>query len=314
MTTWNTPPTLPATGRHAAPRFTPAPPISLGLRRYSNQADGRWLGGPDPLGITGLRARQLDEKNKLLDTRRQAVFDVHEQAEAAAREAAMLIKDIAAIPDAAYQTDQPKDKALLFRSEQASSQFLSACRLIPEDILLVVPEKGAGENQTEWRLRGATLAFPSHWQLAEKMGKTLAELHSPVPEFRRRLAGPVNRFFDAMQPAHISWRQNWSMQTDDRLFAPNRESIHPEKLTRQQAGSHIFIRIETQHFYKLPISGAVIFAIRTSLAPLSFWNDNPAPIAALASQIDQLSENMQEYKAIDKLRPALHHWLDSHAD
>ena len=314
MTTRNTPPTSQATGRHTAPRFTPAPPISLGLRRYSNQAEGRWLGGPDPLGITGLAARQMTEKNRLLDTRRQEVFALQEQAEAAASEAAMLINNIAAIPDAAHQPDQPKDKAPLLRSEQASSQFLSACRLIPEDILLVVPEKGASQRQTEWRLRGATLAFPSHWLLADKMGKTLAELHSPVPEFSQRLARPVNRFFDAMQPAHISWRQNWSMQTDDRLFAPDRERINLEKLTRQQAGSHIFIRIETQHFYKLPISGAVIFAIRTSLAPLSFWHDNPAPIAALASQIDQLSENMQEYKAIDKLRPALHNWLDSHAD
>lgn len=288
--------------RRTPARFTPAPPISLGLRHHRG---GHWLGGPDPLGITGLYTRQMSEKNRLLDTRRHEVFALHEQAEAAAREAATLIKDITASPDAAHQPDQPADQP----SRSADSPFLSACRLIPEDILLVIPEKGAGQNQTEWRLRGAILAFPSHWQLADKMGKTLAELHSPVPEFSQRLAGPVNRFFDNMQTAHISWRQNWSMQTDDRLFAPDREAIHPEKLTSDQAGDHIFIRIETQHFYKLPASGAVIFAIRTSLAPLSFWHDNPAPIAELASQIDQLSEKIREYKAIDMLRPALQDWL-----
>lgn len=307
MTADRTPPTRqpqPGAG------FTPAPPMSMGLRRHSakNWTDGPWLGGLDPLGITGLYARQMAEKNRLLDERRQEVFALHKQAEAAARETAILICDSAAISDA---PDQPSNQPPQMLSGKASDQFLSACRLIPEDILLVVPEKGAGQNQTQWRLRGATLAFPSHWQLGDKMGKTLAELHSSVPEFSQRLAGPVNRFFDTMQAAHISWRQNWSVQTDDRLFAPDREEVNPEKLTADQAGDHIFIRIETQHFYKLPTSGAVIFAIRTSLAPLSFWQDNPAPIAALVGQINQLPEKMQEYKAIDKLRPALCHWLDN---
>ena len=299
MTTQNTPPAH----RRTHTRFTPASPISMGLRHHRG---GHWLGGPDPLGITGLYTRQMLEKNRLLDTRRQEVFALHKQAEAAAIEAATLIKDITAIPEIASQLP---DKTADQPSRSADSHFLSACRLIPEDILLVVPDIDIGQNQTKWRLRGAVLAFPSHWQLTDKMGKTLAELHSPVPEFSERLSKPVNRFFDAMQPAHISWRQNWSMQTDDRLFAPDREAIHPKKLTSDQASKHIFIRIETQHFYKLPTSRAVIFAIRTSLAPLSFWHDNPAPIAELASQIDQLSEKIQEYKAIDTLRPALQDWL-----
>ena len=73
--------------------FTAAPPISMGLRRHSakNWTDRPWLGGPDPLGITGLYARQMAEKNRLLDERRQEVFALHKQAEAAARETAILI-------------------------------------------------------------------------------------------------------------------------------------------------------------------------------------------------------------------------------
>lgn len=289
--------------RRTPHRFTPTPPISMGLRRHQG---GQWLGGPDPLGITGHYERQMLEKNRLLDTRYEEVFALHKQAKAAARESAELIQNSATIPETAHKL-QRKPKHQLSRS--ASSEFLTACQLIPEDILLVVPEMRTGQNQVEWRLRGAVLVFPSHWHLTDKMGKTLGELHSPVPEFSQRLAGPVNRFFDTMQPANISWRQNWSVQTDDSLFAPDREAILPEKLTSTQAGEHIFVRIETQHFYKLPASGAVIFAIRTSLAPLSFWHDNPAPIAELVSQIDQLSEKIQEYKAIDTLGPALKSWL-----
>ena len=317
----------PALAKRAA-AFTPAPPISLGLRRHQG---GPWLGGPDPLGISGLYARQMDEKNRLLDSRLQQVFALQEQAESAAIEAARLVQEMAYNPDrenpptdpsTSRATDPATDPstgpstggATGGASVAASDQFLSACRLIPEDILLVVPENNTAQNQTEWRLYGGVLTFPGHWYLQEKIGKTLTELHQPVPEYPEKLARHVDQFFTHMQPAHLSWRQNWSVQTDDRLFAPDREMFCADKLAPETAPQNIFMRVETQHFYKLPTSGAVIFAIRTSLAPLSFWRDNPVPIAALVQQIDQLSEKMRNYKAIDRLRPALHHWLHSLPD
>jgi len=291
--------------------FTPAPPISMGLR--AGRPPGWPPGGPDPLGIPGLYTRQMTEKNRLLDTWRQAVFALHKTAEAAAIEGAMLIQDIAAVPGAA---DKQKDRPPHIQSGKAGNRFLSACRLIPEDVLLVIPQTGTSQNQTEWRLQGGLLAFPGHWQLADKMGKTLAELHSPVPEFSQRLAVPVNRFFNSMQAGRISWRQNWSLQTDDRLYAPHREAVTPEKSAPVPAlaGQSIFVRIETQHFYKLPASGAVMFFIRTSLAPLDFWQDNISPIAGLAARLRQLSPAMADYKAVGGLLSALEGWLQKQMD
>jgi hypothetical protein len=133
-----------------------------------------------------------------------------------------------------------------------------------------------------------------------------------VPEFNEKLNAHIDRFFANMQIGAISWRQNWSVQRDSRLFAPMREAGLETSLTPQEAGQQIHIRIETQHFYKLPKSDAVIFAIRTSLAPLNFWQKNPEPIAALLVQIEKLGSYMLGYKAIEALRPALHHWLENH--
>jgi hypothetical protein len=164
----------------------------------------------------------------------------------------------------------------------------------------------------EWRLQAGLLAFPGHWRLADKMGKTLAAIHAPVPEFQEKLNAHIDRFFANMQIGAISWRQNWSVQRDSRLFAPMREAGLETSLTPQEAGQQIHIRIETQHFYKLPKSDAVIFAIRTSLAPLNFWQKTPEPIAALLGQIEMLGSDMLGYKAVEALRPALHHWLESH--
>ena len=277
--------------------FTPAPPISMRLR--AGHCPG-WPGGADPMGIEGLAERQLAEKAHLLDTRRGQIFALRPPALAAAREAADFIS--AAMNHPAPPATDSDGEAV----------FLAACQLIPEDVLLLLP--AASKTEPDWFLQGGLLAFPSHWQLGEKMGKTLAELHSPVPEFAQRLARPVNRFFTKMQEAVPSWRQNWSLQTDDRLYAPDREVIRLEKLSPALAGHSVFVRIETQHFYKLPTSGAMMFFIRTSLAPLDFWQDNISPIAELAAQLRQLSPAMTAYKGLGGMLPALEGWLKKQMD
>ena len=260
--------------------FTPAPPISMRLR--AGHCPG-WPGGADPMGIEGLAERQLAEKAHLLETRRGQIFALRLPALAAAREAADFISGAMNHP-APPATDS-----------DGEAVFLATCQLIPEDVLLLLP--AASKTELDWFLQGGLLAFPGHWQLGEKVGKTLAELHSPVPEFAQRLARPVNRFFTKMQEAVPSWRQNWSLQTDDRLYAPDREVIMLEKLSPALAGHSVFVRIETQHFYKLPTSGAMIFFIRTSLAPLDFWQDN-ITIADLTAQLRQLSPAMTAYKGL----------------
>ena len=242
----------------------------------------------------------MAEKARLLDTRRGQIFALRPPALAAAREAADFIS--AALNHPAPPATDSDGEAV----------FLAACQLIPEDVLLLLP--AMSKTEPDWFLQGGLLAFPGHWQLGEKVGKTLAELHSPVPEFAQRLARPVNRFFTKMQEATPSWRQNWSLQTDDRLYAPDREVIMLEKLSPALAGHSVFVRIETQHFYKLPTSGAMIFFIRTSLAPLDFWQDNISPIADLTAQLRQLSPAMTAYKGLGGMLPAVEGWLKKQMD
>ena len=277
--------------------FTPAPPISMRLR--AGHCPG-WPGGADPLGIEGLAERQLAEKAHLLDTRRGQIFALRPPALAAAREAADFIS--AALNHPAPPATDSDGEAV----------FLGHLPVDTRGCFAIAA--AASKTEPDWFLQGGLLAFPGHWQLGEKMGKTLADLHSPVPEFAQRLARPVNRFFTKMQKATPSWRQNWSLQTDDRLYAPDREVIRPKKLSLALAGHSVFVRIETQHFYKLPTSGAVMFFIRTSPAPLDFWQDNISPIAELAAQLRQLSPAMTVYKGLGGMLPAIEGWLKKQMD
>jgi len=295
-------------GAPPQPHFKPSPTLSMGLR---SKRGTDWLGGSDPLGIAGLYARQMDEKHQLMTNQLGDIFALRPAGEAAALQAARLIIQMNGQikgPIKAPMKDPMKDQS---GQIDATTAFVSASRLIPEDILILVPNTSS-KGGKEWRLQAGLLAFPGHWRLADKMGKNLAAIHAPVPEFQEKLSAHLDRVFANMHIGAISWRQNWSVQRDSRLFAPMREAALETSLTPQQAGQQIHIRIETQHFYKLPKSEAVIFAIRTSLAPLNFWQKRPEPIAALLDQIEKLGSDMLGYKAIEPLRPALQHWLESH--
>ena len=144
-----------------------------------------------------------------------------------------------------------------------------AARLVPEDLLLLAPfGEAASDDATmvKWHLVAASLCFPAHWVLAEKMGKPLAAIHDPVPHYDERLAGPVDRFFNKMKVGPISARMNWSLQIGTDLFTPHRAQ-------RQAAAGdldnhQLCLRLENQTLRKLPQTGFVLFTIRTHIEPV----------------------------------------------
>ena len=280
-------------GHACVPLFQIGSPIKMGLRPAGLMP---WLGGPDPLGIYGLYERQITEKNRLADTRPEDIFCLSARAEPAAQEAVGVIH-------AYLHTHQ--GRTLPAPTAEPHALF-SLSRNIPEDILIMLRDE-----QGFWRLQGGVLAFPGHWRLSEKMGQSLAEIHAPVPEYAAQLAKPVNRFFDHMQASQISRRQNWAVQTDDQLFTPRRHAPAQLPTNAGAAGQQIHIRVETQSFYKLPQSGAVIFSIRTSLAPLDYWQSTPEQIHALATAISALPADLYAYKGLAEAHAGIIAWLDA---
>jgi hypothetical protein len=172
-----------------------------------------------------------------------------------------------------------------------------AARLVPEDLLLLapVPESAAGDTSAvKWNLVAASLCFPAHWVLAEKMGKPLAAIHDPVPHYDERLAGPVDRFFNNMTIGPISARMNWSLQIGADLFTPHRAQ-------RQAAAGdldnhQLCLRLESQTLRKLPQTGFVLFTIRTHIEPVSRWKHTPNAIDDLAKMLNDMSVESQSYK------------------
>ena len=284
------------TDNHPLPPVGELPALSMGLRGCAPE---QWLDGPDAFNDQDMRARQLAEKQGLLSEKTADVFACLDEGCAAAQDAA----DTIAGHLRAHHPDQPPP--------QQPVNLHQITTLIPEDVLILTPAQMSAAG-TDWRLVAASLCFPSHWRLAEKMGLSITAIHRPVPGFADRLAAPVNRFFTTMQSGRLSQRLNWSVQTGDKLHAPARPPFDAAARTAEAWEEIIHIRIERQCFYKLPVTGAVIFTIRTSLAPLKRFRQQPGFIEAVLGQADKLTPAFYAYKSLGEVEDGLRVWIDKH--
>ena len=136
------------------------------------------------------------------------------------------------------------------------------------------------------------------------MNRPMATIHIPVPGYGDVLAGPVDRFFNAMLKGPISQRRNWALQIDDGLFTPSRSDHAP--ITTDEIATRLFVRVERQTLRKLPLTGWIIFTIQTAIAPIGMWQDDQPALDDLASLIAAMTPAERDYRGVnDYLQPLL---------
>jgi hypothetical protein len=77
-------------------------------------------------------------------------------------------------------------------------------------------------------LEGASLVLPSHWRLHEKLGRSLAAIHAPVPHYAEELEAKVDRFFDRLRATVRSFGGTCPSTTTRTSTDPNPMS-HPNR-------------------------------------------------------------------------------------
>ena len=185
-----------------------------------------------------------------------------------------------------------------------------AARLVQEDLCLMEP------NGESYVLAALSVCVPSRWHIAEKLGKAMPGIHAPVAFYDEKLARPVDRFFSLLKEDRPVQRFNWNLLDDPALFQPgghNRKERDPG-ITGENAGERIFIRVERQTLRRLPLSGGILFGIRTYVRPLSSIAGRPDDCRRLAGAIRALPEATFRYKSLPVFADAALAWLDRHAD
>lgn len=290
----------------AVPRYTPYDKgrfqLTLGIKAIEPSG---WIEVDDRY------AAQMAEKRRLLAERAGEVFDALPaslDAQAECLEAVLAHVDrhcpglIAADPDTVEVLPGGPRYA---RAAFADRPLDLAGRLVQEDLCLMAPSDGG------WRLIAASLCFPSRWRLADKLGRPMMAIHAPVPGFNERLARPVDRFFDRVEPGQLFMRLNWSVTDDPTLFQPagHGRAGHDQGITADNAGDRLWLRVERQTFVRLPRTGVLVFGIKTLVDPLAALAGRPDVAAALRETLSGLPDDMRRYKSIAPFAGALADWL-----
>ena len=268
----------------ARPPFTPfadgSPKFQPGLRRIEPV---NWL-LPDTEADIALEA-----KAKLFAERPNETFVALAGSEPGQKEACSLVEQ--ALGQVCSPTSEPG--------------LLAASRLVSDDLCLM-------ERQGEhWVLRAASLAAPTHFSLADTLGKSLENLHQPVPDGTPALAGKISKMFDQVPPGAVFERFNWTIQLGNTRFMPDAAPMRAQALLTapEQASKVLHLRVERQTILRLPKTLGVLFCIRICIDPLR--NLSAAQAKQLFTAWAEADEHVRGYKKWAVFDRLMVHFVDN---
>lgn len=144
-------------------------------------------------------------------------------------------------------------------------------RTVDEDFLFLLPEEDS--DDPKYVLEAYVTVCPSGFDPAEKIGKRLAAIHTPVPGYNSKLEGSMDRFFTKIEVGKYVRRVNWAITTNTELFSAGKGTTHAHEGDEVEELDEVdvdktFVRCERQTLHRLPKSKALVFAFHTYLYPI----------------------------------------------
>jgi len=169
----------------------------------------------------------------------------------------------------------------------------SLSRLLEADLLMM--------DQATKEVAGGAVCFPSSWDPAHAVGKTLNEVHGVVPRLNPQIGEMINRFIEKVSPGDSFCRENWSFtRTDDLDYHP---AVGRGRLDESLTLDELFLRIEHQLFTGIP--GGVLMGIRIETCPLKELAADADVWRLVAEKIRTMPEDVAKYKSMDAAIPRM---------
>ena len=147
------------------------------------------------------------------------------------------------------------------------------------------------------------VTFAAAWSVSFDVGMDMYEIHAPVPRMLREgIVARAEQFLRRLPADQVYRRVNWTLSASD----SHKLDVSLEELPEWAADvagmiadgdfGRARLRIELEHFVRLPMSGAVTFNIRTFMASLEDVKRRPEWAGQLATVIETLGEDIAAYK------------------
>ena len=171
---------------------------------------------------------------------------------------------------------------------------------------------------TLW-LDGGMLTTPSGWSLDFNLGMNFHEFHGPVPVAHE--AGVFDgalRYLLALSYGRPVRRVNWAVTVNPRLDCAA-ETSHlwgsdAERVSADNVGETICLRVELQTLFRLPRSNAILFGIRCYLIRLTELVRVRKWARRLHRVMASLDPRVAEYKGLTRTGPLITAYLRAFDD
>ena len=252
----------------------------------------------------------LTEKQRLLDSEHDAVFQQVAGSESGQRECLdLVVSHLVEDHPSLYRRIGDRLEMAGHSVDLASDApaLITAGSLIQDDLVIL------SKRETGWHVVAGFIAFPSAWSLREKIGHPMDVVHAHVPGFSggTRNASMISRIFDNLQPDLPAMRMNWSIYPEGDLFWPPERNAAANR--RPFSAAENFVRVERQVLRRLPDTGDIVFSIRIYSDPIANLNSLPnAPeiAKALIERLENFTPEQLDYKGMTGKKVALTTYLN----
>ncbi|WP_338751843.1 DUF3445 domain-containing protein [Bacillus sp. FJAT-52991] len=160
-----------------------------------------------------------------------------------------------------------------------------------------------------FHLEVAQISFAALFSPNWNLGMTFNEIHAPVPFVSRDgvdLVDRIRKFLLTVEPGKPRTRVNWNLMAD--RWDVNYETMDiwgPErdKVTKENAGKLVHLRVEEQWFIRMPRSNAILFVLDTQFLPLEDLQKRPEWLELTYSNLSDIPDYMAEYKGMAPFLP-----------
>jgi hypothetical protein len=246
---------------------------------------------------------QLQQRAELLASERDQVLQYLDEAEEACRELNVVLRRhlLKYLPGQIAGSENQlrmRHSGMQLPEPRSGLEALEQlAHLAQEDFCIL-----SGDERP--RLIAGLVCFPSHWSLPEKLGQTSDQIHASVPDFPQRLSAPTNAVLRKLVPERPVWRLNWTIHDSETLHTPGPKSF-PTELDVDSVLESTWLRIERQTLRRLPVTGAVVFTIRTYQRRMTDAVHCPGRREQLATVLTSLPAETAEYKGLRSVLPLL---------
>ena len=179
----------------------------------------------------------------------------------------------------------------------------------------VVMDQREGDLWTE----AGMVTTQADWSLNFDVGMTFKEWHGPVPlAHEMAVFDRALKYLLSLRLGAPVRRLNWTMTVNPRLDTSPENFPHwgPDRtrVTAQNAGDLVHLRVELQGLWRLPRSNGVVFGIRCYLISVRELATIPKWARRVRRVLKNLHPALVDYKGLTRYRDAVVEWLAPYDD